>query len=295
MTNNKRILVAASFTPGRDAAFERGLALARTSGAELYVLHAVPATDSFSVGVEHRLQRAAELQRRAEQAGVVARTVEQHGDPAAIIELHANARDVDLIVMGAERSRGPRWLRRTSIAERVLRRTTRPTLVVPAGDEADAGFSNALVAVDLSPASKPIVDYALQLWGADAPRMTVVHVARGIESAAAVQSPARWKVPEYRTHVLDDARRELKTIVGDVPGAVDLRVQIATGSHARAIVAEADAIAADLVVVGRGGGFRPLGSTALRVLRDHTRALLVVPVIEAATATAIEDHYRRAA
>ena len=38
----KRILVAINSPNGRDAAFERALALARASGAELYLLHAVP-------------------------------------------------------------------------------------------------------------------------------------------------------------------------------------------------------------------------------------------------------------
>jgi nucleotide-binding universal stress UspA family protein len=159
--NTKRILVAASLTDGRDAAFERGLALARASGAELYVLHAVPANQPFSRGAPHRLERTAELRRRAEQAGVAVRTVEQHGDPAEIIELHANARDVDLIVMGADRTLGSRWLRRLSIAERVLRRTTKPTLIVPIDDDAESGFGNVVVAVDLSPASMQVVQYAV--------------------------------------------------------------------------------------------------------------------------------------
>ena len=293
--NSKRILVAASLTNGRDAAFERGLALARASGAELYLLHAVPANQAFSVGATHRLKRTAELRSRAEQAGVVVRTVEQHGDPAEIIELHANARAVDLIVMGADRTLGSRWLRRTSIAERVLRRTTTPTLVVPIDDDAESSFGNLLVAVDLSPTSKGVVDYAVRLPGDDSPRLTVVHAARGIESAAAVQSPARWMVPEYRTYVLEDSRRQLEAVVADVPRAVDTRVQLATGSHAKAIVKEAEAVNADLVVVGRSGRFRPLGSTALRVLRDNKRALLVVPIMEALPASETAEHYRRAA
>ena len=294
MTSN-RILVAASLTNGRDAAFERGLALARASGAEMYLLHAVPATQRFSFGGSHRLERTAELRGRAEQAGVTVRTVEQHGDPAEIIELHANARDVDLIVMGADRTLGSRWLRRTSIAERVLRRTATPTLVVPIDDDAESAFGNVLVAVDLSPASTQILDYAVRLPGDDARRLTVVHAARGIESAAAVQSPARWMVQEYRTYVLEDARRQLEAVVAHVPGALDTRVQIATGSHARAIVKEAEAVDADLVVVGRSGRFRPLGSTALRVLRDNERALLVVPIAEALPASKAAEHYRRAA
>jgi nucleotide-binding universal stress UspA family protein len=293
--NSRRILVAASLTDGRDAAFERGLALARASGAELYLLHAVPANQAFSVGATPRLERTAELRSRADQAGVVVRTVEQHGDPAGTIELHANARAVDLIVMGADRTLGSRWLRRPSIAERVLRRTTKPTLIVPIDDDAEASFGNLLVAVDLSPASKGIVDYAVQLPGDDSPRrLTVVHAARGIESAAAVQSAARWTVPEYRTYVLEDARRQLEAVVADVPTAVDTRVQLATGSHAKAIVREAETVNADLVVVGRSGRFRPLGSTALRVLRDNKRALLVVPVTEALLTSEIAE-YRRAA
>lgn len=293
--NSKRILVAASLTDGRDAAFERGLALARASGAEMYLLHAVPADQAFSVGATHRLERTAELRSRAEQAGVVVHTVEQHGDPAKIIELHANARAVDLIVIGADRTLGSRWLRRTSIAERVLRRATKPTLVVPINDDAGSSFGNLLVAVDLSPASKGVVDFAVQLPGDDPPRLTVVHAARGIESAAAVQSPARWMVPEYRTFVLDDARRQLEAVVADVPSAVDTRVRLATGSHAKAIVEEAEAVNADLVVLGRSGRFRPLGSTALRVLRDNKRALLVVPVMEALPASEMAEHHLRAA
>jgi universal stress protein E len=295
MMNKKRILVAASLTHGRDAAFERGLALARASAAEMYLLHAVPANHPFSVGATHRLERVAQLRRRAEQAGVVVRTIEQHGDPAEIIELHANTRAVDLIVMGADRTLGSRWLRRPSIAERVLRRTTTPTLVVPVDDDAESGFGTLLVAVDLSPTSREIVDYAVQFPGHESRRLTVVHAARGIEAAAAVQSPARWKVPEYRTHVLEDARRELETVVADVPSTVDTRIEIVTGSHAKAIVKEAAAVNADLVVVGRSGRFRPLGSTALRVLRDNKRALLVVPVTEGVPASDIAEQYRRAA
>ena len=63
----------------------------------------------------------ADMRRRAENAGVRVQTVEQHGDAAEIIELHANARAVDLIVIGTE-ARRRRWGRhRSSVAERVIR------------------------------------------------------------------------------------------------------------------------------------------------------------------------------
>jgi nucleotide-binding universal stress UspA family protein len=116
-----RILVALGLTTGRDPAFERALALAGTSGAELYLLHAVPANQRFSFRAEERRQRTTHLRMRAEAAGVSVVTTEQHGDPAEIIVLHADARPVDFIVMGSERRTGWARFRQPSVAERVLR------------------------------------------------------------------------------------------------------------------------------------------------------------------------------
>ena len=292
--NKRRILVAADVTNGRDAALERGLAIARTSGAELYILHAVPANQPFSIGATERLRRTAEFRNRAEQVGVTLQAVEQHGDPAEIIELHANARDVDLIVMGAERHRWPTWLRRSSLTERVLRRSKRPTLVVR-NDDAGSDFENVLVAVDLSPESKSVVERAIQLAGDDSPRFTIVHALNSIEAAEAVQSPARWMVPEYRTHLFEDARRQLETVLNELSTPVDTRVQLAAGSAPDAIVNAAKAMNADLIVVGRSDRFRPLGRTALRVLRDVERAMLVVPTMDGIRVAVERGEHQQAA
>ena len=107
----------------------------------------------------------------------------------------------------------------------------------------------------------------------------MVHAVTGVEAADAVQSPARWMVPEYRTHVLEDARRAMEAVVSAVPAGVDTRVQVSTGSAARAILEHAADVDADLVVVGRSRGVKMLGSTALRVLRKNDRALLVIPSV----------------
>ena len=273
----KRILVAVSSPNGRDAAFERALALARSSGAELYLLHAVPVDQPFSYRAAERLERMADMRRRAEDAGVRVQAVEQHGDAAEIIELHANARKVDLIVMGGEARRG--WGRhRSLVAEKVIGRTKVPTLIV-ASDAADSptAFRKVLVAVDLSPASEDVLRGALGLTARQTGRLTVMHTVKGLEAADAVQSPARWMVPEFRTHVLVDARRTLEGLVSEVAAGVDTRVQVSAGSAARGILEQAAHMDADLVVVGRSRGFKLLGSTALRVLRENDRALLVVP------------------
>jgi nucleotide-binding universal stress UspA family protein len=275
----KRILVAVNSPTGPDAAFERALALAKSGGAELYVLHAVPVHQPFSFSGGDRLERMADMRKRAEDAGVRVQTVEQHGDAAQIIELHANARGIDLIVMGSEARRG--WGHtRSRVAETVIRRTNVPTLVV-ASDAADSAtaFRNILVAVDLSPDSKDVVRGAIGLTMPEAEQLTVMHAVKGLEAADAVQSPARWKIPEFRAHVLRDARRTLQGFVAEVPARVDTRVQVSAGSAARTILEHASDADADLVVVGRSRGFTLLGSTALRVLRKNDRALLVIPSV----------------
>ena len=272
----KRILVAINSPNGRDAAFDRALMLAQSSGAELYLLHAVPANQPFSFHATGRLERMANMRQRAERAGVRVQTAEQHGDPAEIIELHSNARGVDLIVMGGEARRG--WGQRSLVAESVIRRTSVPTLIVP-GDESDspAAFKNVLVAIDLSPASKDVLSSAVGLMATDTVRLTVMHTVKGLEAADALQSPARWTVPGYRTHVLKDAQRTLEAVVSAVPAGSDTRVQVSTGSAARTILQNAADMDADLIVLGRSRGFKMLGSTALRVLRENDRALLVIP------------------
>jgi nucleotide-binding universal stress UspA family protein len=274
--NLERILVAVNSPDGRDAAFERALALARSSGAELYLLHAVPVNQPFSYGAAERLERMADIRKRAEDVGVGVQTVEQHGDPAPIIELHAHARAVDLIVMGGEARRG--WGRGSPVAERVIRRTNVPTLVVASDAPATpAAFRDVLVAVDLSPASMDVLGSAIALASDEVVQLTVMHAVKGVEAADAVQSPARWRVPEYRTHVLEDARRTLEAVVSAVPARVDTRVEVSSGSAARAILEHAADLDADLVVVGRSRGLEMFGSTALRVLRKNDRALLVIP------------------
>ena len=277
--NHNRILVALTPTDGRDPAFERALTLAKASGAELYLLHAVPANRRFSFRAAERLQRSIELRERAEAAGVTVQMAEQHGDPAEIIVLHADARPVDLIVMGTERRTGWARFRRPSVAERVLRRTKRPTLVVAGDDTVDgSAFENVLVAVDLSPASRPLIETAMRLLRGDARELTVIHAVDSIEAAGAVHNPARWKVPEYRGYVLDGARRQLEALMPLSVGA-DLKAQIrvAAGSAAETIGAHAADVNADLIVMGRSRRFMHLGSTAVRLLRSTRRALLVVP------------------
>jgi nucleotide-binding universal stress UspA family protein len=277
MMNHKRILVALSLSDGRDAAFNRALSLAKASGSELYLLHAVPADQPFSYRAAERLRRAKEFRQRAEAAGVSAQTVEQHGDPAGIIVLHADARPVDLIVMGTARRTGWARLRQRSVEEWVLRRTTRPTLIVR-GDDTGEGpdFENVVVAVDLSPTSTALIDKALRLPGADQRQLTVVHAVTGTEAAEAVRHRAAWVLPEYPGNLLVGADRRLAEVV---PPRIRTKVtmRVAGGRAAGIIRTYARDANADLIVTGRTRRFMNPGSIAVRLLRTTDRAVLIIP------------------
>jgi nucleotide-binding universal stress UspA family protein len=293
--NHNRILVALDLTDGRDPAFEHALALAKTSGAELYLLHAVPPNQPFSFRAAERLQRAADLRRRAEAAGVSAQTVEQHGDPAEIIVLHADARPVDFIVMGTARRTGWARFRQPSVAERVLRRTKRPTLVVPSDGSVDgSAFENVLVAVDRSPASASLIDGAMEVLGGGVRRLTAIHAVESVEPAGALRNRARWLVPEYRDHLLGAARRRLKAVIPQRLGThVTPTLRVAAGAAARTIGAHAADVKADLIVMGRSTRVMHLGSTAVRVLRNTDRALLVIPPAAAAQPVDAEQAFHQ--
>ena len=198
MSRITRILAAVDLSDVRDAPFKRAVAVARESKADLYLLHVVPSNDRFSWGAAQRFHRMNELRRLAEVEGLTVQTDEQQGDPAGVIALHADARGVDLIVMGTNGRDGWQRLREGSVAERLLRRTSRRVLVVPNGEErvGNESFRNVVVAADASPAWIANVDEAMRLAGGVPDRLTVLHVVDGADPQSSVGVASRWAVPE---------------------------------------------------------------------------------------------------
>jgi nucleotide-binding universal stress UspA family protein len=280
MSRITRILAAVDLSDVRDAAFNRALSVARASKADLYLLHVVPSNDRFSWGAAQRFHRMNELRHRAEVEGLTVQTDEQQGDPAGVITLHADARGVDLIVLGTNGRKGWQRLRQGSVAERVLRRTSRRVLVVPNGEERGGNepFRHVLVAADASPAWIATVDEAMRLAGGVPDRLTVLHVVDAVDPESRVGVASRWAVPEYRRQVSDDARRRLEaSMPSRLRGAANVALQVMTGVPHETILHYAAGVNADLVVVGASRRFMHLGSATARVLRGLDRPLFVVP------------------
>lgn len=136
-------------------------------------------------------------------------------------------------------------------------------------------FRHILAATDLSPAALPAVDRALQLAQAGGAPCTVVH-ALGLDALAPLRP---WLADSAGDDLAAQAERELRALLAGRPGGTAAGVRVERGLAGSAVLAAADAVAADLVVIGaRGSGMAAhllLASTAHRLLRQSRRPVLV--------------------
>ena len=289
-TTRSGILVPVGLVDGRDHGFDHGLAIALASDAPLHLLHAVPPDLPFSFRAAERRRRLVALAGQARSTGVTVHVTERHGDPAEVIAMYANAQAVDLVVIGAEPRTGWARLGRSSMAERLLKYTRRPTLVVPPDHPTGLASERVIVAVDRIASLPALVGRALGIVGVRSPRLAVVHVVDSLQSADAVIDPARWLVPEFREQLLGDVRRDLESVI---PEGLEIPVHLATGPASEGIEAAAAEIGADLVVIGASRQPLRLGSTAARLVRRAQCALLVLPddaaAVEGAGPLAVPD------
>jgi nucleotide-binding universal stress UspA family protein len=145
-----------------------------------------------------------------------------------------------------------------------------------------------LIATDGSQAALQAVELGLELAEEHAAQVTFVHVA----PAADVLPVAGFALagPVSVPHELDEHDREALDAALELAEqrGVPALTRLLAGSAARQIVAYADEIDADLIVIGsRGLGSLEgalLGSVSRKVLRDATRPVLIVREVPQAVA-----------
>ena len=209
----KNILVAVDFGDASARAVAIGGVLAARTGAALWLLHAesldvppyfTPAQLQALEGEERaNLKRAGEyLNKFGKRHTTQAFQIILESRTAVDAILHAS-RQADLVVMGTHGRRGPTrwWL--GSVAERVLRETQLPLLVVHAGDDATSPqqlFARGLLLVD----ARTPAERTRRLAGEIATRVagTVTEVPGDDAPAARASVNATWAaipVPVPRT------------------------------------------------------------------------------------------------
>lgn len=285
-------------TPAAARALLHAIEIARRAQAKLHLVTvAVQAPITVQrIRPEDELHRQArdyldEMAERAREGGVADVDVAVlKGEIAEALTRYRAKVDADLTVL-ATHGHGPvrrAWL--GSIADRFLRSTVAPVLVVrPEVAEnttraADVEFRRVLVTVDGSPFSERVLDPALELGALFEAEFTLLHL---VEFPHAFQSIYLPDVVEANREIVDErekaARAELEELRGRIGGdgatnvalEVDVVTRVVDGilDHAREGGFDLIAMASH----GHGGIKRlALGSVADKVVRGADCPVLVV-------------------
>ncbi len=139
----RHILVATDFSPTSERAISHALDLGEANHAEVTVLHAyevplaglpdgalLPTTEVVAKIAETSRAELDKLMSNAAGRDVTVRSVLREGTPHEVIEAVASEIDADLIVVGTHGRRGISRAILGSVAEKLIRTTSRPVLTL---------------------------------------------------------------------------------------------------------------------------------------------------------------------
>lgn len=287
MMSFRKILFPTDFTEGAQHALHYAIRLADVHKGEIIVQHVVRSyfekhshwTTLFDV---HEMQKQMDMYIDAkmtqlipenDRGGVQIRQQISEGKPAQRIVELADKERVDMIVMGPARG---------AVTGAVIRASSRPVLAVP-HDWSSQGsmgkISRILVATDLSPQSRKVIDYAFEVKRLFDCEIFLLHVIElpetirfGIEQGYFTSAPLKFRA--WATNQLENLTPH--EYVKD-PAA---RRLIEEGPAAERIASCAAEHSVDMIILG-SHGYGPiqqhfLGSTVEKVLWKLPRAVLTV-------------------
>ena len=280
-----RVLVATDLSEAADGAIREGAALASTPADALCVVHVPPlprfVDDYFPARAEDRMavlaKARAALQERVRR--VCPREAElfvEDGVDRLEIVNRAELWRADVVVLA---SHGRSGVARVvgGVTETVVRSAHCSVLVVRAG----AGRGFVLAATDLSDPSFPAIKAAAAEARRRGARLEVVHAIGLLDTQAAYLAELATPSVSPPPNVFEVAGRQLSECVARLH--VEATCKVLDRPAASAIVGEADAVGAELVVVGSRGktGLERLllGSVAEKVMRSAGCSVLVVRLV----------------
>jgi nucleotide-binding universal stress UspA family protein len=192
----------------------------------------------------------------------------------------------DFLVLGTHGRLGFQRLFLGSVVEKVIRKATCPTLVVPphAGDISrtrPVQFRHIVCAVDFSDCSLTALAQALCLVRQTSAQLTLLHVIEMPPELRENPMAADFDVDRIRAAAEAEALRHLRDLVphpSQIPGKVTTVVE--EGKAYREVVRKAVDVNADLIVMGvqsRGAlDLAVFGSTTHHVVREAQCPVLIV-------------------
>jgi universal stress protein E len=274
-SNFKRILAATDFSPSGHAAVRRAAWLASRCDCRLVVAHvisdlrqAVSQTSyrsqiEFLEGQEEHFQRELRLKAddklkaaiRALPTSAVQTTYETLlGEPHVELIHSVQQERYDLLVVGGGEHTALGRLLVGSTAKRLVRKSPAPVWIVK-GERADA-LSAILVGVDFSDASRRAFEAASRLAERAGAELNVLHVidCPTIPGALLSSAPVKGDQRTLREILEDEANLNLDEFLKTLSTpAAPLHRLLRWGRSWREIVALAEQLAVDLVVVGSVG------------------------------------------
>ncbi|MFO7178666.1 MAG: universal stress protein [Pseudomonadota bacterium] len=286
------LVVPVDLSPASARVVRRAALLPLAEGARLTLLHVVPGSLPRRLQQRARgdakkalAERAKDLLRQLPPKAEV-EVVVVAGSPAGEIAEHARTLEAELVVLG----RGGRTLRDVflgSTAERVLRRTQVPVLVVRLAPRAP--YRRPALALDLDRAARAVIDLLLRVVAPPRPIIDVIHAYDSPYLQSSYPSLSTSELEAYgKKHEKEALRRIQMLLAGSIvrgrlapSDAPSFRTHVRPGAPRKIIEHAVEKNATDLLALGTHGytGLERafLGTVAGDVLRAVTCDVLMVP------------------
>jgi nucleotide-binding universal stress UspA family protein len=293
----KTLIVPTDFSEASDVAVRSAAALAHQDGAAVHLLHVIRLPflhTTYDVNVPEAIweglrkgtdERLAEASRELEALGItdVHRIVSDSLQPEEAIAQSARDLDADLVVMATRDPSGMRTVLLGSVTARTVRSSPVPVLTVRGEGLAGSAIGRILLATDFSPHSERAAELACAFARRFGARLDVLHVLE--ESPAYVRSISS-ELAAFEDKARAIAARRLAEVGEQIErSGITAKTHLLEGRPGDTIVAEAERLEADLVVLGTHGntGFArlALGSVAERTLRLSPCSVLTTRAGEA--------------
>jgi nucleotide-binding universal stress UspA family protein len=294
-----RVLVPIDFSPASLEAIEFALPILSHWSAELHLVHVAPDYPLALPDVPMIVAESEMLQRIGRDLAMAAQTYSVALRPGhahvpkghAFEQICKLARElkIDMIITSTRGHTGLKHLALGSTAERIVRYSPCPVLVVrspgPLGTNGEFArrhfaLGKILVATDFSECAATGVDYARRLAREFKSKLLLLHSVH-LEYYVALDEYARYDFPMLAQQAEIFAREQMRELVRDQSDDLALKGIVACGHPGQEICAKAQEFRADLIVTATHGrtGLKHLflGSTAEYVVRHAPCPVLVVP------------------
>ncbi|MCW5800053.1 MAG: universal stress protein [Nitrospira sp.] len=284
------IVAAIDFSEYARSAAERAALIAKEQAATLRLLHVI--SGSSLDDLRNVLRGSAEIEAAViEEANIKLRETatalnkstgvtaqEEVATGQVIAKIRAAAEAADLLVLGARGTNPLRDLVLGTTAERLLRTCRRPSLVVKRAP--NKTYQRLIVPVDFSAYSAPALTMARQV--APHARISIVHAFRvPFEGRLRIAGATEEAIRRYCDEERQEAGRCIDQLIAEcLPSTQRAACIVEQGDPSPVILAQVQAQAADLIVIGKQGQSRAeellLGSVTRHILAGSSCDILVV-------------------